>query len=401
MDDFEKMIIDSMQGTNKTYIQLPEHNELLLYLHGLALHTERLGFMHYNAFLNEAIQLLVNSIFLYEDGLFDCAFYSIRQAGEVVDNMLYLSKNSHDEFRKWSEKKKFPQHRDIKDKLKEITSLIPEYFSHHDNLMERTNKIIHKQGFDTFYQVRNQLPDEYGFSQDEETGFFTESLKYTIGIILIMFIILEPISLALSDDEITLKLHFDPITEPIDVNYFSEYLKLDDIIDRIKSSEFYREFISNFIGKEPMLPAVYSVVRDKAWNVDALDEIEKQQDLLNAYECFMFNILKLGIRVSNFYFDEGFSWYSTSIRSNLHRHKFGRKEFEKYLRPDNRFNQPCESISISVIVMYDDPLYLEHNIPLTNDEILALKKIEYQGIQEVTEVKRLIAEFQQKDNPSS
>lgn len=44
--------------------------------------TGRVDIMYCNAFLTEATQLLINSIFLYEDGYFDCAFYSVRQASE-------------------------------------------------------------------------------------------------------------------------------------------------------------------------------------------------------------------------------------------------------------------------------------------------------------------------------
>lgn len=401
MDDFEKMIIDSMRNANKRHIQLPEHDEILMYLHGLMLITGRLDVMYCNSFLDETIQLLINSIFLYEDGLFDCAFYSVRQASEVVDSMLYLSKNDHNTLKRWSEKKHFPMDSKLKlqlekmsDDYKEIKSLIPEYFERHTELIKRSHKIIHKQGFDTFYRLRNQIPDKYGFSQDEETAFFTESLKYTIGIILIVFIILEPISLALSDDEVMLKLNFNPMTEPIDVNYFFKYLKLDDIIDRIKSSKFYRKFISNFADEVPISPDVYSVVREEAWNVDALDEIEKQLDLLNAYERFMFCILKFGIRVSNFYFNGGLSWYFTSIKSNFDRHIYGGKEFEKYLEPNDRFNQTCESIFMSVIVMYEEPLFLEHNDPLTIAEIQALKELESQGIQELNEFNKAMSDLQ-------
>ena len=52
-------------------------------------------------FFAEATQLLINSIFLYEEGYFDCAFYSVRQASEVFNAMLYLSEDK-DEWKKWA-----------------------------------------------------------------------------------------------------------------------------------------------------------------------------------------------------------------------------------------------------------------------------------------------------------
>ena len=202
--EFKNLIIESMRSEHKSIVQIPERDELLLYLHGLTLLTGRMDIMYCNAFLDEAIQLLSNSIFLYEEGLFDCAFYSVRQAGEVMNSMLYLSENDKETLKKWSEKERFPMDSKIKEQLQrmkkgyqEIKSLIPEYFDRHEKLIKKSHKIIHKQGFDTFYHLRYRTPENYGFSQDEEIKFFIETLKYTIGIVLIIFIILEPISLAL------------------------------------------------------------------------------------------------------------------------------------------------------------------------------------------------------------
>lgn len=386
--DFNKIIIDSMHKENKSTVRIPERDELLLYLHGLVLLTGRADIIYCNAFLDEAVQLLTNSVFLYEEGLFDCAFYSVRQAGEVVNSMLYLSKNDQETLKKWSAKEHFPMNNKIKEQLQtlsngyqEIKSLIPEYFDSHEKLIKKSHKIIHKQGFDTFYRLRHQIPEKYSFSQDEETKYFIESLKYTIGVVLIIFIILDPISLALSDDDITMKLNFNFMTELVDINFFKKHLGMDDIVDKIMQSQFYKEFLSNFEMNETMSPAVYSVVREEVWVVNALEEIEKQMDLLNAYERFMFCILKSGLQISNFYFYNGLSWYLTSIKSNYTRHKFGKSAFEKYLEPDDRFNQLCENVYISVVLMYDEHLFLEHNEKLTNDEIQILKALEYQGIQ--------------------
>ena len=202
MNDLEKTIIKSMRNGNRVRVQLPKNNEHLLYLHRLILVTGRSDVMYCNAFLDEAIQLLINSIFLYEDGLFDCAFYSVRQAGEVVDSMLYLSKNDSNALKQWSDKKYFPMDSNIKSQLEklsedyqEIKSLIPELFEQHTELIKKSHKIIHKQGFDTFY--RNRIQDKRGFSRKEETKLFTDSLEYTIGIILIIFILIEPLSQAL------------------------------------------------------------------------------------------------------------------------------------------------------------------------------------------------------------
>ena len=390
-------IIKLMRNRNRIPTQLSEHDDLLFYLYNLFPITGRLDVMYCNAFLSEAIQLLSNSIFLFEDGFFDCAFYSVRQASELIENMLYLSIEDKKVLNKWSAKEHFPMSRGIKEQLKKISSdyneiktLIPEYFEHHSKLIKIANKIIHKQGFDTFYCVRNKFLDDNNFPQDKETKLFTDSLKYTIGMVIIIFIILEPISLALSDENIDQKLNFNFLTEPIDIHYFKKYLGLDNIIEGIESSNFYKNFISNFSEYESMSPAVYSVIRDEAWDLDALDEIEKQLDLLGIYERFMFYILKTGIKVSVFYYNRGITWYYTSVRSNFDRKVYGGQEFEKYLKPDDKFNQSCENVYISVITMYKDTLYIEHNELLSKEEIEALKILESESKKEFDEINKVM-----------
>lgn len=397
--DFYNKTINS-NHINRLHVQIPERDKLLFYLQNLSLFTGQQKIMYCNLFLDEAINLLINSIFLYEDGLFDCAFYSLRQASEVTNNMFYLSKKDRKTLSNWALKENFPMNNELKRRLeklsedyKEIKSLIPEYFDHHTELINKSNKIIHKQGFDTFYNLRDQVPNKFGFSQEKETSLFIESLKYTIGILLILFIILEPISLALSDEEVDSKLNFNFITEPIDVDYFNKFLGLDDIVDKIKNSNFYKNYISNFSDKESMSPAVYFVVREEAWDIDALDEIEKQLHLLDFYEIFMFYILKSGIRVSTFYFCSGLTWYYTSIKCNYQRLEYGGEEFKEYLESDNKFNQPCKNVFMSVILMFKEPLFIEHNEKLTSDEIQVLIKLESEGIKLSNEFDKSLTNF--------
>ena len=237
---------------------------------------------------------------------------------------------------------------------KEIKTILDDYFMHHRELINKSHKIIHKQGFDTFYVARLQK----NFAHEKDEKFFMEVLKYNIGIGIILFVILEPIALALADDAVNVKLNFDYMTEPIDCTYFERFLGLNDIMDRLLKSNYYKGFAAQFEDKECMNMATYSVIREGAWDINSLDEIEKQIHLLNSYEKYMFQILKLGIKVSNFYYMDGIGWYLTTYKSAYQRNCFGSSEFEKYLKEDMRFNQKCEKIYISVVSMYDEKLFL-------------------------------------------
>lgn len=149
----EQAIIDNLKIQLKRKTELPEGKELLLYLNNMLLITGRVDVMFCNSFVQESLQLLVNSILLYEDGFFDCAFYSLRQASEVIDAMLYLANSDDVELKKWRKKERFPMDSKIREQLKkvdvgygEISIILKGYFEHHRELIRKTHKIIHKQG---------------------------------------------------------------------------------------------------------------------------------------------------------------------------------------------------------------------------------------------------------------
>ena len=116
----------------------------------------------------EIRELLKNALILYKDGFFDCAFFSIRQSNEIMGTMLYIGLGKEfgqwnlKEFEQWNSKEYFPVDSKIQKKLeqisigyKEIRGLLSDFFDHHESLIKKSNKIIHKQGLDTFYSVRS------------------------------------------------------------------------------------------------------------------------------------------------------------------------------------------------------------------------------------------------------
>lgn len=65
-----------------------------------------------NTFIMESVQLVVNSISLFENGYFDAAYYSLRQSIEISTTIVYLA-DMPDEERKekmdaWKNTKEFP-----------------------------------------------------------------------------------------------------------------------------------------------------------------------------------------------------------------------------------------------------------------------------------------------------
>lgn len=167
-----------------------------------------------------------------------------------------------------------------------------------------------------------------------------------------------------------MKININPMTEPVDINYFQKFLGLDYIIDRIKDSNFYNNIILSINDKEDMNMATYCVVREEYWDLDALDETEKQLHLISPMERVMFYILKNGINVCNFYTCLGLGWYHTSIPCNRKNFSFNSIEFESYVLAKNKFNQIRDNVFISVLQDYSyETLFIEHNEPLTQEQI--------------------------------
>lgn len=371
-----------MQYKNKQCITLPEHDELLLCLHQLNnMMTGQFDIMFCNSFISEAIQLLTNSIFLYEDGNFDCAFYSIRQASEVANNMLYLSNTGKTELNKWNNKGYFPMNAKLMKKLEkidtnysEVRTVLSDFFKEHDELIKSAHKIIHKQGFDSFYAIRMIHQYSAKFKKESETQFFLKLLKSSIGKVIVLFIIVEPLSLVLADEDLSARFNFDPLTEAVDIEFFQKYLS-EDIIEKIKDTSFFKEFSSYFAAKEKTNPAVFNVVRNTAFDIGSLDEIEMQKHLLTLYEKVILEILQMKIRLSHIYPDCSMIGYFTSIPSNYRKFEWHSTEYDKYRNSDEIFNQPHHNVFRSIVKVFENNWILEHNELLSSKEIERIKMI--------------------------
>ena len=355
---------------------LPNHDKLIGYLRALFPMTGILDKMFCNGFMTESIELLKHGIFLYEDGYFDCAFYSVRQSIENMNNMLFLSENE-DELGKWKAKERFPSDRQIKLKLQqintdysEIKAAIPEVFDSYDESLKKANKYIHKQGFDTFYLQPWQ--QEKLISKREK--LFIDFLKQSIGLVMIMNIVLDPLSLALSDPNVDAHIPFDPMTEHIPLGIFEEVFS-DGIIESIKETNFYKDFVRFFLEKEEMNDATYAIIRFQHYDIEALVDIEKQIHLLNIWQLLCFYILKSGIRVSHFYFQDDILGYSTSIEPSHHIREYRSNQFDKYTIGDGEKNIEWNRMYVSVYKVFDTYLILQHNEPLSQSDLSVIQTL--------------------------
>lgn len=354
-------------------IELTDGKRIMEYLqHFSYLTTGRADAMFCNAFIDESIKLLVNSIWLYEEGYFDCAFYSVRQAVECTNNMLFLANGKQDELKRWNLKEHFPSDNRIKDKLqklddsyKEVYSVVPDFFDKYEDLLKRANKIIHKQGFDVFYSYREVNKKLKGNTAEE---FFVEFLIYAIARTIIMYIILDPLSLALCDERLTRKIHFMPMTEPVDIEFFNEFLS-EEIIDKFKETKYYNEVFEFFNEKEELNPETYDVLACEIYDIQKLHSIEEQRHLLNTQESFFLDVLKQDIKVQRFFNEYSIPGYITS--DYIDKVKLGWKsgEYNAYKKEEPCFNMSKDDLFISSFRLYDEIWFFEHSMMLNEVEI--------------------------------
>ena len=164
-------------------------------------------------FINEACQLLANSVKLFEHGYFDCAFYSVRQAIELSLSGLYLFSNP-DKIKGWKNLEKGFELRTIVPELKlgkeefaEIKELFSDFFERVEKEKKLMNKYVHKQGYRSLYFHYNSFnahgkPERITtLTKDYET-----ILHDTITAVALYRLVIDPYPILMLDEDIVSRM---------------------------------------------------------------------------------------------------------------------------------------------------------------------------------------------------
>lgn len=381
-DDFKKMMLENMRPGKHMQTTIPQREELLSAIHNLELmvvgQADRL---FCNSFLSESIQLLANSVFLYEDGYFDCAFYSVRQAAETCNNMLFIANKGESELVKWNQKGYFPMNQKILQQLSaidtfysDVRNAIPDFFRRHEDFIKKIHKVVHKQGFDSFYAPRRSGAYGVVFQRENELEYFIECLNLTICMMIVVYIVVDPISLVLADEDLTMRFAFAPLSEPADVEFLQAHAGYD-IVAKIKATPYFSEFSHFFKEKERMLPATFDVIRNQFFNQDNLDDIKSQKDLLNFNESIILELLLAGIEITRIHPDCFILGYDTSISSNYQPMERSSTDYDQYLNHPESFNIKHNIIFRSIVKGPNKNWLIEHNQPFSEKEIRTIQGI--------------------------
>ena len=245
----------------------------------------------FNQFLFESCQLLANSLDLIHQGYFDAAFYSVRQAGEVIlVGALYSNLEESErtaEYEKWASLDWFPsfsklskmlrskdiEYRDLLEQMPEIDELISK-------LNKRANKYIHKQGHESFYTKPYEMASE---SAKHIRKDFDKYFKATVKVCAIFRLAVDPFPIFLSDPECEYRFP-DCITLEFSQSFIKNCLG-NDFVEHYTKTDYYRNWVNAIKSTFPQLKeATYNVSNVHYIDLSNIEDMFDELDKLMLYE---------------------------------------------------------------------------------------------------------------------
>lgn len=330
-----------------------------------------------NTFIIEAEQQLINAIELFEQGYFDCAYYSVRSAVDLSTTMVYLSDMPYAEKENlldaWKETKDFPMQGQMIKQLSakgnvftDMKNKMPVFFTKAKELSAELNKYIHKQGLRHFYVSRNH-PLNSQKLQDTFIKDFEYYLKHCASVVAVMRLAIDPFPILLMDEEILYRC-FDSMTEPYSCDFVDEYIG-QSVIDAYKTTDIYQETYESLICEEKKKEAVFNIVKHQYIDSRKMDEILVQLHLMSKHDIICTLMVYVCDKVVKTYSCHGMLMYFTDKDTNRKAQSWSGLDFKKFADEPEKINQPYDEAYISVFLFDDEYYYIEHNLKLDEDDL--------------------------------
>lgn len=367
--------IDNRLNSNLLPLKINNKEKILFDLYNLEESISgRMDVMNIcNAFIFESVQQLINSINLFEMGYFDCAYYALRSSVDISTTMVFLSDLSEDErttyYNDWIMAGNFPLQVQMLRKLFEdgnifsnIKNQMSAFLTNAKQLSYELNKYVHKQGFSHFYAYRRQIK-----SSEAVISTFEYYLKKCIGIVAVMRLVIDPFPILLMDDEILYR-YSDSLTYAYSQDFVDEYIG-DDNVEAYKKTDIYLETYIDIMNEEKKNEATFNVAKNQYIDTNKFDDIFSQISLLNSYDIISVLFANFFEKAVKIYWLDGVLLYFTNRKSNRNSTSFSSLIFKEFSASETPFNQPYDNVYISVFHFKNNDLYVEHNEPLTEEEI--------------------------------
>ena len=330
-----------------------------------------------NTFIMEAEQQLINAIELFEQGYFDCAYYSLRSAVDVSTTMVFLDDMPYDEREKflgaWKSTADFPMQGQMIKQLSQRGSVfvdmkakMPDFFTNAKSLSAELNKYVHKQGLQHFYVSRNH-PIRQNQSQDSFVQTFEDYLQRCIGVVAVMRLAIDPFPVLLMDEEILYRC-FDSMTEPYSEDFVAKYIGISTL-DQYKQTEMYSGMYDVFAADEKKNEATFNVMKHQYIDSNKMEDIFSQLHLLSKDDVICVLLVSSCEKITKVYCTQGLSMYFTDRNTNRSVMSWSSDDFKNFAESQTPINQHYDEAYISVLRFGDTPYFVEHNDPLEIEEI--------------------------------
>lgn len=341
-----------------------------------------------NIFIMESGKMLSNSIKLYELGYFDSSYYSMRTAIELSTIMLDLSDNEDEIIKKNINNFRNQEYRKMRKSIinelkkngmdfKDIKNKMPNFLKEIESTTRKLNKVVHKTGFSNFYTVRNNPMNKKLY--ESELKEFEDKLKKTIKIVAIMRLIVDPLPLILSDDNLRYRI-------PNFCTFRFSNIMLNDIIgietiNNFKKTNLYKIFEKDILTQEKRNEATNDVVLYRYINLNKLKDIYSQKHLLSETDLKFVNLSSCSDKIIKLITFNGFTRYNTSSLKT-EADICNPLDYEELLNLSEQFNIKYCNIYLSILTKektdikmkkFHNLIYIFHNIPLNTTEIKKLK----------------------------
>ncbi len=321
-----------------------------------------------NIFIQESVQLLKNAIILYQSGFFDCAYYSIREAIEIATVFIFLSDIPRDDrdqwFSAWKSNLYFPEQNKMMNQLAhkgdvftDMKKNMASFFNHIDEVNKRINKYVHKQGFQHFYIERNRQNNTSEQDEVDKTDFLY-FLKTGISTAAVMRLAIDPFPILLMDEEILFRC-FDSWTEPYSRTFVDKYIGQNTIED-YKKTEIFQAYYSRFINEPKKNTPTFRIMHDQFIDTMQEKEIISQLPLLDFQDYSAARIAFCCNKVNRISCASGLHEYITDRAKPRREWSWICGQFDSFEKNPNHYNQPYKDGFISVIPVFDENFFIEH-----------------------------------------
>lgn len=324
-------------------------------------------------FINEACQLLANSVKLFELGYFDCAFYSVRQAIELSLSGLYLFSNP-DKIKGWKNLEKGFELRTIVPELKlgkeefaEIKELFSDFFERVEKEKKLMNKYVHKQGYRSLYFHYNSFnahgkPERItALTKDYET-----ILHDTITAVALYRLVIDPYPILMLDEDIVSRMP-DLMAESFSRSFVEKYIS-EEFVDRYKESKLYKGFYDYFISLPAQNEAVYALIHWQLYERKDYDRIKEQHELLSLQDLEAVDLFMSSEKIGAVILDGCIDYHCETRLKDCSR-TVGDAYYAKVFEGKEDFNVANKGDYISRVLLNDSMTYLKHNAVLDEDEM--------------------------------